>query len=93
MSTKRCPCRCKKCRARRSLRQKPDEYLRPPKCKSCGNNTWVIDVYRFRKEMSSSRVCGCSGYWFPHRRGSKFCFHHPNAEQIHTEEAHLRNLK
>ncbi|WP_304991950.1 hypothetical protein [Burkholderia plantarii] len=20
-------------------------------------------------------TCGCSGYWFPHRRGSLYCWH------------------
>lgn len=25
-------------------------------------------------------VCGCGGYWFPHRKGSLRCWFHPNAE-------------
>lgn len=24
-------------------------------------------------------VCGCNGYWFPHRKGSRHCEHHPMA--------------
>lgn len=93
MSTKRYPCRCLKCRHRRSLNHKPDDYVRPPKCKFCGSTKWWLDTYRMKKEMDSKLTCNCGGYWFPHRKGSKFCHYHPNAEQIHTEEAHLRNLK
>jgi hypothetical protein len=36
--------------------------------------TWRVDKYRnTRREHPKSMTCNCSGYWFPHRRGSGWC--------------------
>lgn len=59
--------RCSRCEARRTLARKPHEYIRPPRCRRCGANRYRLDVYR-----QTGRT-GCTGYHFPHRRGSKFC--------------------
>lgn len=34
-----------------------------------------LDKYRKRKERPPGHGCGCTGYSFPHRRGSKHCQH------------------
>lgn len=88
------PCRCynrikgKVCFTRKSLRMRPEQYAdawRQPKCPSCGARKWHVDKYRVRKEMGWKPMCNCGGYHFYHRKGSKFCYHHPNAEQHHVE--------
>lgn len=67
-------CRCSKCEARRVLRMKPDEYLRPPRC-SCGSRKWRIDKWMMRRDTGvKGQGCTCGGYWFTHRRGSLFCY-------------------
>ena len=91
--TKKYPVRCLtiingvKCGTRRSLSMRPSEYSpgRIPKCPHCGGTKWVIDTYRIRVEMAAGRTCACSGYHFFHRKGSKFCFHHPKEEENHSE--------
>ena len=56
--------RCRKCQARKVLTKHPDEYTRLPKCNTCGNKNYRV-VIREKQE-----TCNCSGYWFPHRKGS-----------------------
>jgi len=76
-------CRCRKCGSRRSLRLKPESYIRVPKCGVCGEANWRIDFYRMKREKGRlSPTCYCSGYHFPHREGSLFCQSRPDAEEI-----------
>lgn len=72
----RTPCRCKKCKRRKTLKRHPDNYVIVPKC-SCGNNTWNIDNYRIKVEYKNSRInkCYCFVYKFPHRKSSGYCVH------------------
>lgn len=63
--------RCRKCEARRVLNRHPDNYLRPPKCRSCGHTAYRV-VTNYPRPL-----CGCSGYHFIHRKGSLLCEHHP----------------
>jgi hypothetical protein len=35
--------------------------------------------------MQGANSCDCGGYHFVHRRKSKFCYHHPDAEKNHSE--------
>lgn len=85
------PCRCLtqingvRCHQRKSLARRPQDYIRQPKCPACGARRWYIDRYRLRIEMDRKQSCDCGGYHFIHRRGSKYCYHHPNAEINHAE--------
>jgi len=87
--------RCKKCGARRSIPDKTAlihckrtikyySYEGEHKCKSCGNRTWRIDWYRMKKERGIKPSCDCGGYHFRHRKGSLYCYHHPDAERIQS---------
>lgn len=78
--TKKYPCRCLGCWGRKSLRQKPKDYARQPKC-TCGARHWTLDRYRMRKEMDARLGCNCDGYHFKHREGSGFCKYRKNAEE------------
>jgi len=66
--------RCQKCRGRRTLAKHPNDYLRAPKCKSCGG-MMIADAYRIRVEMpmKSILLCDCDAYHFPHQVGSGEC--------------------
>lgn len=53
-------CRCNRrgCQARVVLRRHPDQYARPPRCKSCGNASLYVDWYRTRRgPYDSAPVC------------------------------------
>lgn len=73
------PCRCRYCRARRTLPKHPSKYLirRYARCYSCGRDALSVD--RFRKHKEGKRyTCHCDGVHYPHRRGSLiWCIHHP----------------
>lgn len=67
-------CRCSNrvnCHLRRALRKRPQDYVRPPKCEGCGRRKYYID--RWQERSNAARFCRCGGYWFTHRRGSKWC--------------------
>lgn len=85
------PCRCSRCEARVTLAKHPDEYVRPRKCWSCGSKKWRVD--RFRKSTEHKRyACGCHGYGFIHRRGSKWCeaSTSPPAADEYRGDGHIR---
>ncbi len=75
------PCRCKDCNGRRSLNRKPDQYLRPPKCKHCHGNRWYFDRYRYENPTKdrggelckSDCMAPMYGYSFPHKTNTKGC--------------------
>lgn len=82
-------CRCLNCEHRQALRHKPVWYVRPPQCNVCGKRRWYVDKWMMGRDTSprTGMGCMCGGYHFIHRKGSKFCYEHPNAEQHHTERA------
>ncbi|MBB76602.1 MAG: hypothetical protein CMJ75_19015 [Planctomycetaceae bacterium] len=57
------------CRGRVTLPRQLTEYVRPRHCHRCGRDQLKLDQYRHTVELSPRRVCACSGYPFPHRRG------------------------
>jgi hypothetical protein len=64
------PCRCKRCRGRKTFKRHPADYKVQKRC-SCGGE-YSVDSYRLRKEHKLT-LCHCEAYWFPHRRGSGTC--------------------
>ena len=72
----------RKCVGRRVLSMLPGEYIRPPKCPHCGGTRWYLDEQIVRRHARER--CDCGGLHFTHRRGSRFCHHHPNVEHDHS---------
>lgn len=72
-------CRCNRadCQSRRRLPRHPDDYLRPPKCRSCGKGVYRVDVYRTDGREQRGHTCRCGNYSFPHWRGRGYCAHNP----------------
>lgn len=76
------PCRCSRCRKRKTLPRHPNNYVRQqPICWFCGYRNWIVDRFRRHREHQKY-ACDCRGiegiYDFkgaPHRRGSLFCVH------------------
>jgi len=66
----------KQCFARVSLPKRIEEYIHVPKCPRCGNELTYRDKSRERE--SKKDMCRCDGYWFPHRKGSRYCVHNEN---------------
>lgn len=76
----RCHVRCRHCMTRRCLKRKLSEYLRVPACEVCGKRNYRVDRWMNRRD--TTRVtCTCSGYWFPHRQGSLFCWQRADGTQ------------
>lgn len=69
--------RCRKCQTRRVLARHPDEYIRQPACRVCGQRNYRVDQWMMKRNTFSQR-CNCGGYWFPHRMGSTHCWHRPD---------------
>ncbi|MBR8027804.1 hypothetical protein KDX27_22630 [Burkholderia cenocepacia] len=69
----RCHVRCLHCEARRCLPRLLSQYVRPPRCRVCGKRLYRVDRWMNQRDTRKMR-CDCSGYWFPHRRGSLFCW-------------------
>lgn len=68
---KKFPCRCYKCFSRKTFIYHPDSYRRVKRCKRCGG-FYRVDWYRKQKEHKRTKYL-CCGYYFPHRRGSRWC--------------------
>lgn len=72
------PYRCSRCRARRTLPRRLDQYAREPKCKACGYTRFYVDRSRLEREP-----CRCDGGLMgrtggiPHRPGAACCEHNP----------------
>jgi hypothetical protein len=78
----------RQCGTRRTLRKHPLEYSAErytPQCPTCGARNWTVDTNRIRTLRSGREVCGCGGYHFTHRRGSRYCLEHPDAERLQDE--------
>jgi len=63
-------CTSKKCRIRfvRYTRKVAEDI----KCPACGGK--VSDrTEEVRKSRKRESICKCDGWWFPHRKGSKWC--------------------
>jgi ribosomal protein L37E len=65
-----------KCRGRNTLRRRIDDYLRVPKCRHCGHNTFYLDKAR----QYRTDYCSCEGYHHTHRIRSPFCIHNARYE-------------
>lgn len=65
------PCRCRRCRTRRTFAKHPEVYRRTPLC-SCGG-VYIVDSFRKKKEHKKYR-CTCGELPFPHRKTCKWCF-------------------
>lgn len=81
----RMPHRCIKCGHRKTLSRLWSLYDRKPKCEVCGYRRLTPCRDRLPGRWGRKYKCGCSGYWFIHRKGSKYCDHNPNAERHWTE--------
>jgi NAD-dependent SIR2 family protein deacetylase len=67
--------RCSKCEARFVFKKRPEEYVRPPKCWSCGGRKYRIDKWMHKRD-THAMGCACMGYnWggIMHRIGSLHC--------------------
>lgn len=84
---RRMPHRFVKCEARKTLPKLWTEYIRPPKCQVCGYHRLYPCCDRLAENWGRKRSCNCGGRWFKHRKGSKYCFYHPNAERDHAERS------
>lgn len=59
---------------------------------------YYVDRWREKHEIGAGlrlrgRLCypgrgGCYGYFFPHRKGSRFCDHNPNLTEAELQERH-----
>lgn len=78
------PCRCTKCDKRKTLHKRPQHYVRPPKCPRCGNRRWTLDKWMLRR--GRLQKCNCTGYHFPHRKGSKWCYENPKLQELMETE-------
>lgn len=86
--------RCKKringklCDARESLKKKVEDYIRKPRCKSCGNLLSYHD--KSIKRRNKREICYCPTAKFsPHKCGTKGCVHenHSKANQRELNES------
>jgi hypothetical protein len=69
-------CSREKCKARRTLPRRIEEYTIAPRCRACGGTALRWDRDRALVHMQR-KPCQCDGYAFLHRKGSKFCVHSP----------------
>ena len=79
--------RCRRCETRRVLPRHPDLYVRlMPVCTSpgCGSRDYRADKWMNQRNTSphgkSARGCNCPGWWFIHRKGSRFCWYRKTGE-------------
>lgn len=70
-------CRCRNCQTRQVLAHPLSWYIRQPRCRSCGEQALRADKWMNERNTKQTR-CSCSGYWFPHRAGSKWCDQNPH---------------
>ena len=82
---RRMPHRCVKCGARRTLPKLWSRYQRPPACRMCGYYRLYPCKDRLASRWGRKHKCDCGGYWFFHRKGSKYCHHNKDAEKHHAE--------
>lgn len=91
----RCHCRCRKCGARQVKDKHPDDYILGPICRVCGRrNTIRIDRW-MNTRWKYQKNCGCTGYWFTHRMGSKYCHYRNDGSLRHygDPDFHDRQLE
>lgn len=61
----------------------PTDYIRPPRCPHCGGRRWYLDKQIVKRHARER--CDCGGLHFVHRKGTRYCYHHPDAEKDHAE--------
>ena len=79
------PHRCTRCEARHTFSRKWNTFERVKICRNCGHRRFFVDKWMLRR--GRQQKCNCGGYWFPHRKGSKFCYENPGSH-IHWEARH-----
>lgn len=85
--------RCRVCRARQVKSKWPHEYIRVPKCVSCGNThhrdgDWALAIDKWHQARKWRKyTCRCDGYHFPHRIRSEWCYHNPNHPMNNPEHS------
>ena len=62
--------RCTYCRARRALKRLHNNYVRPPKCWSCGRLLTYRDHWQEKRNKKTTYKC--DGYSYHHREGGVF---------------------
>lgn len=80
---RRLPHRCTKCEARHTFSRKWDTFDREKHCRVCGHRRFFVDQWMRRR--GRQQKCNCGGYWFPHRKRSKYCYENPQAELYWAE--------
>lgn len=60
------------------------QYVRLPTCTRCGGKTY------YKVKQREGPTCSCGGYEFKHRKGSKYCYHHPDIDK-HMEERYANS--
>ena len=68
--------RCCRCRVRNTFRRALEDYIRPKRCRGCGHGKFYWD----RERNARREICGCDGYHYTHRKGSRLCVHNPRYE-------------
>lgn len=64
--------RCNKCGRRFTLKRLKEQYIKERKCPNC--QSFSIHHDKAKKKENKRKKCFCSGYPFPHRKGSApFC--------------------
>lgn len=69
----------------------PSLYVRPPRCRACLRrgtlrpDRWMNNRWKFQSN------CTCSGYWFIHRKGSRFCHFRANGEERQLTDPDFRD--
>ncbi len=79
------PHRCSRCEKRHTFSRKWNQFVRLKRCWFCGNKRFYVD--RWMQRRGRQQRCNCLGYWFPHRKGSKFCESNANYHE------HMRKLR
>lgn len=74
------PCRCNKCKARKSLSKRPEFYQTWPGCPIGGcKGILFVDNYRLKRgKKDRARVCKDDCKPYPHRVDSKDCKQYPD---------------
>jgi hypothetical protein len=87
-SIKSGPLKGQQCNARHQLKRHPKDYIRKPKCKSCGAELRYVDKWQMKKNKENLCYCDALPNSAPHRAGSTvWCTQHPTGP---TEEDYIQ---
>lgn len=86
----RCHVRCRKCRARKVMRLRPEYYQTRPAC-PCGG-LYVADKWMNERNTKAMK-CGCDGYPFEHHRmGSLKCHFNQDGSSRYSEPIEMPGI-